>query len=184
MELLKTDNSPVIPLAAAGTNLRWGNQVAPKVSVATATPAQTLSPTSEASSLKNKYIGLNYPPFPNELTMVQTLRATNQANGYGLSLVQSQDSILVWLQKYLGKNNFGGFNIGVTDVLVQPNIKGDLQWSLGSCTLAGQNQPNVLALGLKDDSTSEVTTLFAWRVDTDTLKFQEIYLDRLSCEFD
>ena len=116
--------------------------------------------------------------------MVQALRAPNQENGYGLSLVQSQDSTLVWLQKYLGQYNFGGSKIGVTDVLVKPNIKGDLQWSLGSCTMGGQNQANVLALGLKDDTTSQVTTLFAWRVDIDTLKFQQIYLDRLSCEFD
>ena len=184
LDLLRTDNSPVIPLAVAGTNLRWGIQIAPKVTGATSTPAQTPSPATSDNSLKNKYIGLNYPPFPNEASMLQTLRDPVQENGYGISLVQSQDSTLVWLQKYLGKTNFGGSKIGVTDVLVQPNIKGDLQWSLGSCILSGQDQPNILALGLKDNISSQVTALFAWRIDTSTLKFQQIYLDGLTCEFD
>ena len=182
-ELLKTDNSPIIPLAAEGTNPRWGNQIAPKVSGTAATPAQTPAPTSDAASLKNKYIGINYPPFPSELTMVQTLRTPSQ-DVYGLSLVQFQDITMVWLLKYLGKNNFGGAKLGVSDILVQSKIKGDLQWSLGSCTVQGQNQPDVLALGIKDDTTSQVNALFAWRVDINTLKFQQIYLDRLSCEFD
>ncbi len=184
LELIKTDNSPIIPLAAAGTNLRWGNQIATKVSGTAAAPAQTPSPSNDANTLVNKYNGINYPPFPSELSMVQTLRSPTQESGYGLSLIQFQDKTMVWLLKYLGKNNFGGSKIGVSDVLVQPAIKGDVQWDLGACNVQGQNLPNVLAFGLKDDTTSLVTTLFAWRVDPNTLKFQQIYLDRLSCEFD
>jgi hypothetical protein len=48
----------------------------------------------------------------------------------------------------------------------------------------GQNQPDVLALGMKDDTTSPVATMFAWLVDINTKKFQQIYLGRLSCDFD
>ncbi|HMD89533.1 MAG TPA: hypothetical protein VKF38_10255 [Anaerolineaceae bacterium] len=183
LELIKTDKSPIIPLAADGSNLRWGNQTPPKVAVPDTSPAPTVSATSEASSLKNKYTGLNYPPFPNDLTVVQTIKIpTDQTNGYGLSLVQTQDNIImVWLLKYLGKTNFGGSKIEVGDLLVQPNIKGDFQWALGNCKVQGQNQPDVLALGLKDDTTSQVNTLFAWRVDLNTYKFRQIYLDQLNC---
>jgi Tol biopolymer transport system component len=186
LELLKTDSSAVIPLAADGTNLRWGNQNAPKSSGTSVTPAPTPLPTLDTNSVKNKYIGLNYPPFPSELTLVQMLRTpSDQDNGYGISLVQTPDNTtLVWLLKYLGQNNFGGSKIGVSDVLVQPDIKGDLQWALGDCAVQGQNQPDVLVLGLKDDATSLITTLFAWRVDPNTLKFRQIYLDQLTCVFD
>ncbi|MDR3576539.1 MAG: hypothetical protein P4L50_21955 [Anaerolineaceae bacterium] len=181
LTLIKTDNSPETLLAGEGSNLRWGNQTAPKVAATAASPAPTLSPSSDANALKNKYIGINYPPFPSELSMVQTIRTPDQNNGFGISLVQYQNTTLAWLLKYLGKNNFGGSKIGVSDVIVQPNIMGDLEWSLGDCSVQGQNQPNILALSLKDDTTSQLTALFAWQVDTNTLKFREIYMDRLTC---
>ena len=91
---------------------------------------------------------------------------------------------MVWLQKFLGNKPDGQAIFKVVDTidLIAENISNQKEQILPFCSLNQQSTPEIFAWGVFEYDQDFLTKISkAWRVDTQTGKFQEIPTDSVVC---
>lgn len=125
----------------------------------------------------SKYIGLNYPPFPEGLTEVFGM-IIQDSDVYSLSLVTDGAGSMLWLSKITHYDTNGSAYWEVKDVLSLSNLEAGLTLLPDGCSLNGQPDSGIFVAG-RDE-----VIVHAWRADTALGKFEAIPTDGIRCNSD
>ena len=157
-------------------------------------PTPTLSPTnattataqSSNSNQSKKYVGLKYPPLPQEL-LERNAVVIQGSDLYVISLVEETEQKMLWLSKMTHRDSQGKAHWIVTDTLSRPDLGENEMYYLNGCLLNKVFDYEIIAAGTWDqdvESSRYVTNdkIFqAWRADFVTGLFEEIATNGVEC---
>ena len=133
----------------------------------------------------SKYIGLQYPPVPKEITIeggwVIGQKDANAPSNYSISSVREEDKTSLWLERLIARDNRGKPSFQVVNVLPLPPIAPETEGVFGGspyqCRVKeGEYDPTLIVIARLEDNNTEFLTKVrkAWRVDLASEQFNEI----------
>ncbi|HAV77779.1 MAG TPA: hypothetical protein DCX53_10565 [Anaerolineae bacterium] len=135
-------------------------------------PSDGLAPESPS-----QYIGLVYPPSPENLTQVFSMLIQDH-DGYSLMMVLDGGSKMLWLSKLSHYDESGSAFWEVKDVLPVSNLEAGLTLLPDGCSLADVPDSGIFVAGRNG------VIRFAWRIDTSLDRFESIPIDGIKCNSD
>ncbi len=147
--------------------------------VSACAPAQVAEPgdAPSDSTVGGQYIGLTYPPLPAGVTE-QLSMLIQDAEGYGLWLVDDGTDKMLWLGKVTSSTSSGAAEWVVKDVLALSKLGAGLVLNPDACSLNDAIDTEIIALAQND------TIRYAWRANTATEKFESLPTEGIRCNSD
>jgi hypothetical protein len=138
----------------------------------------TAVPSEEADSEQfTKYIGLVYPPSPENLTQVFSMLIQNK-EGFSLMMVLDGANKMLWLSKVAQYDASGNPLWEVADVLNLSDLESGLTLLPDGCSLNGVPDSEILVAGRNG------VIVLAWRADTALGRFEVIPTEGVQCNSD
>jgi hypothetical protein len=138
----------------------------------------TTAPSGGADSEQfSQYIGLVYPPSPENLTQVFSMLIQDK-EGYSLMMVLEGGNKMLWLNKIDHYDENGSAFWEVQDVLALSNLEPGLTLLPDGCFLNGVPDSEIVVAGRNG------VVILAWRVDMTLDKFEVIPTDGIQCNSD
>jgi hypothetical protein len=142
------------------------------------TDIPTAAPTAESDPEKiNRYIGLVYPPSPENLTPGFSM-IIQGAGHHSLSLVSDGESRMFWLSQMTHSDADGVAYWEVKDILDLSNVETGLTLIPDGCFLNGVPDSEIIAAGRNG------VIVLAWRADTTLNVFESIPVTGIECSSD
>ena len=146
----------------------------------------TATAQSSNSNESKKYVGLKYPPLPQELSEGFAV-VIHDSGGYSLSLVEEKDKRMLWLSKLTHRDAAGKALWIVKDTLTAPDLAEDEMFYANGCLLNEVFDYEIIAAGKWDEDVQRFRyvpnnkVFQAWRADFVTGLFEEIETDGVEC---
>jgi len=145
-------------------------------------PVVSMTSTPFDSENNQSYIGLRFPPIPKGLELLAS-EMFEDGDDYALNIMKTdKNSLMIWLTE-----NRGGFQ-KVLAILPLPKLEKDEIIAAYYCQINGREDPEVIAVGLLDESAYEKRFLenkkirMAWRANRLTRLFEPINsLEGIEC---
>jgi hypothetical protein len=138
----------------------------------------TAIPSEEVDSGQfTKYIGLVYPPSPENLTQVFSMLIQDK-EGFSLMMVLDGANKMLWLSKVAQYDASGNPLWEVADVLNLSNLESGLTLLPDGCSLNGVLDSEILVAGRNG------VVVLAWRADTALGRFEVIPTEGVQCNSD
>ncbi len=144
----------------------------PVENIPTTIPSDGLAPESSS-----QYIGLIYPPSPENLTQVFSMLIRDK-EGYSLMMVQEGGNKMLWLNKIDHYDENGSAFWEVKDVLALSGLEAGLTLLPDGCLLNGVHDSEIFVAGRNG------VIVLAWRADMTLDKFEVIPTDGIQCNSD
>ena len=170
-----TIDSPTIQTQSPiATDKKTTTEASPPVVLMTSTPLD--------SENNQSYIGLRFPPIPKGLELLAS-GMFEDGDDYALNIMKTdKNSLMIWLTE-----NRGGFQ-KVLAILPLPKLEKDEIIAAYYCQINGREDPEVIAVGLLDESAYKKRFLenkkirMAWRANRLTRLFEPINsLEGIEC---
>mgnify|MGYP000940661611 CR=1 FL=1 len=145
-------------------------------------PVVSVTSTPLDSENNQSYIGLRIPPIPKGLELIASTMIMD-GNDYILNLMKTdKNSLMIWLTENRGASE------KVLAILPLPKLEKDEIIATNYCQINGREDPEVIAVGLLDESAYEKRFLenkkirMAWRANRLTRLFEPINsLEGIEC---
>lgn len=145
-------------------------------------PVVSMTSTPLDSENNQSYIGLRFPPIPKGLELLAS-GMFEDGDDYALNIMKTdKNSLMIWLTE-----NRGGFQ-KVLAILPLPKLEKDEIIAAYYCQINGREDPEVIVVGLLDESAYEKRFLennkirMAWRANRLTRLFEPINsLEGIEC---
>jgi hypothetical protein len=158
------------------------------LSTATLDPTSTITATTQSSNSNESknYVGLKYPPLPQELSEEFAV-VISVSHGHLLSLVEEKGKKMLWLSKMTHRDSAGKAYWIVKGTLIAPDLNEDEMFYANGCLLNEVFDYDIIAAGKWDEDVQAFryvpnNKIFqAWRVNFVTGSFEEIATDGVEC---
>ncbi|NOH04011.1 MAG: hypothetical protein HND47_19600 [Chloroflexi bacterium] len=145
------------------------------------------SATTASQDNRSKYLGLTYPPYPEEISELLGLLISG-TDDYGLFLVTNGVQKMLWLSQITGYKADGSPSWNVKDVVnVSDTGSSNAILVPNDCWLNGQMDPAIVVTGSLDEETLAAGTLtggkilMAWRANTASGLFEPMDTAGIEC---
>jgi hypothetical protein len=131
----------------------------------------------------NLPLGLQYPPLPNGWVEQSGTLIPDSVGGtdYAVSWMNGPAGEYLWFSRALAPDAQGHPRWELRDVLRVPTIGPGRTLVVGECTLAGQRDPEVIAVVKSEDAQWWKTVFSAWRADRNIGRFVVLPTVRIEC---
>jgi len=142
----------------------------------TNTPEIASTESAEPEQI-GKYVGMSFPPFPEDLSQGFSMIIQNSGD-FGLSLVSDGANNMLWLTRLTHYDTSGTAFWEVLDVLDLTNVEPGAILIPDGCSLNGQPDSEIFVAGQNG------STQFAWRANTTLNAFEVISTNGIECNSD
>ena len=145
-------------------------------------------PTGLAPDALSKYVGLNYPPLPDELA--EGFGSMVWDSDYSITIVSENQDIMLWLSKLTHYDKSGKPFWVVKDIIKLPKYESDVVFIPNGCLLNDELDNEILAIGKWDDEVfvsrfvPNEKIKSAWKANIAIGVFEEMSLEGIECHAD
>ncbi len=123
-------------------------------------------------------VGLKYPPLPDSVVKLESF-LTQQADDYTVAVIRVGEESALWLAHSNGEGEAREYDVRAVQPL--PLLDSGQAIVTIDCELAGNADPDIVAIGSWDGAGKFTAITHAWRPDLRQESFETLPIEQVSC---